>query len=56
MKLRVIQFPVNTLYTPWIMNHVRDALGARTVVLIYPIGKMIKANKRKVYGIMRSAF
>ncbi len=56
MYLRVIQFPVNTLYTPWIMCHVRDALGARTVVLIWPIGKMIKIRKRKDYGIMRTAF
>ncbi len=56
MYLRVIQFPVNTLYTPWIMNHVRDALGARTVVLIWPIGEINKVSKRKDYGIMRAAF
>ncbi len=49
MKLRVIQFPVNILYSPWIIYQVRDALGTRTDVLI-------KINKRKDYGIMRAAF
>ncbi len=56
VRLSPTQFPANSLRTPWIRYQVRDALGARTVVLIYPIGKMIKVNKREDYGIMRTAF